>query len=307
MRIVTPSGGDPSLAYWAMVALADHCFEIGVEPRFVLTAPDKRPVHAGWQSDRPDLGQVLDHLRDGGGVGVEPWSLRSAVLDVDRCPARARRMIERAGLRPWATVRTARRYGQHHFVRTPEPEPNGSWRYGDIKGRRGYVVLHDPPALAEAMPKRADAPVAPIQQLRLFGPPTAKVLGIRVANAPEVIPVGNRNDWLYRRLLCAAKGHDLGVMAKVENRRRLSVPLPDAEVAKIVRSATAARRRLEARGLLNAKQVARGRRSGAARWAAAEGRNEAIRAAKQAEPGLSAAALAVRFGCSIRTVWGAIR
>ena len=304
-------------------ALAAGFRSAGLSPRWVLADESKRPVQRGWPDLWPSDEEVRAHLERGGIVGLEPWSVRSAVADVDREPERAEEALREAGLVPWATVCTARSGGAHHYLRTPRPERNGSWALGDLRGRRGYCVLHRPAALAAQIPNHGTAPVAPIRALRLWGDPipeSGAEVGAAVRPPPILggegtIPVGRRNNWLYRRLICAPRGYSLAVAAATWNRERLAVRLPPEEIAATVRSAEAARAILAERGLLNLKQVERGRRggkqssgvnggkrSGEVRWTRSEQRNDAIRAARAAEPGITGPVLAVRFGCSLRTV-----
>lgn len=309
--ILPPPSSSNNEDWWALAALAETLFWAG-DPRFVLADGEKRPIHAGWSSARPGLREVQDHLAAGGLVGLEPSSIGSAVFDADRAPVQSLNTLAAAGVRPWAEVQSRRRDRRHFWVKTAESQRPGRWAYGDILGRSSFAVLHRPAALARCTSGLRDAyqvPTERIRQLRLFRGSAATGRPSAETTRPirgGLVAVGERNAWLYRRLLSAPKTADIPALAAQLNRTAMVEPLPTREVEKTARSAAKGRARLAERGLLNARQVARGRLSGTARWQAAEARNEAIRAAAAGSPGLTAAALAVRFGVTTRTIFRAL-
>ena len=299
----SPPGGN-ALHYWAVVALQDELEALDLAPRWVLT-DGKAPIHAGWTGRRPDLRAVLDHLRDGGGLGIEPASIGAAVLDVDRAPSEALHTIRAVGIEPWASVPSRRRGGVHHYARIEHGFTGGPWAYGDIRGRSQVAVLHHPKVLAEQVHRFTSAPAAPehaFRQLRMWGPDIIEGGRRLLPRRGEPIPEGVRNEWLFRSLIPAARKTDILRLALDLNRNRCVPPLSLVEVRKVAASAIRTRERNRARGVQNSRRVLGGRRSGAVRWEAAEVRYEAIRVAAATDPGLSVAALARRFGVSRPTV-----
>ena len=115
---------------------------------FVLTF-DKIPAWRGWQKRRPGFESTLRHrFMEGGRVGLIPGRFkrqyRSSVADVDEGPADE---LARA-TNPYANLPTSRDGGAHLYYRDSlEGRPNGSFSAhecrGDIRGGRGFALLHD--------------------------------------------------------------------------------------------------------------------------------------------------------------------
>ena len=105
---------------------------------FVLCKGDKTPLWTGYLQRRPPPEVVLTHL---GPVGLVPWpGLRMTVADVDSGDYR-----NLTGAYPTATDYPTPR-GQHLLYGDVEPRGNLKFKAhgckGDIRGARGYVVLH---------------------------------------------------------------------------------------------------------------------------------------------------------------------
>ena len=318
--------------------LADAVRGIGLIPRWILTGEDKVPLHVGWPDIYPSDDDARSHISDGGLVGIEPWSLKSAVGDVDRDGHLADFAISEGFIQPWADTPTSRKGGRHLYAKTETAERNGKWVCGNIRGARGCAIIHNPLDLAEQVENFGDAPIQGFEQVRLFGPPIAERRKGQRRNRgsqPQPVPakvqmivsetsrswngaamyqgtvgVGQRHDWMFRRLVCAPRGADIEALAAKFNSSRLEHPLPDADIRKTIRSAERSRRRMLASRQLNRLQVERGRaggrKSGEVRWAAAAARAEAIRLTKAEHPGLTHRQLADAFSCSPRTVWAAL-
>ena len=129
----------------------------------VLCTESKRPIVSCWQKVPADLEAALDH---DGLVGVIPTSLGLVVVDVDRSlPGPARHAwshpdIPKIGAQaarcalgePLASIQT--RSGGWHLVYRSEhgrQVGNAKWRYGDIRGSRGFIVLWEPITFAAAV------------------------------------------------------------------------------------------------------------------------------------------------------------
>lgn len=118
----------------------------------VLCDEDKRPCwqgqRYGWGRKRPTEDVIAEH---DGMFGVVPWSLRSAVLDVDDGDPSQLRLFQP----PYASLPTAR--GWHEWFDADAPLGNLKWSgygcRGDVRGAAGYVVLHfdGPRILLEAI------------------------------------------------------------------------------------------------------------------------------------------------------------
>ena len=328
----------PSGQVSAFSDLADAVRGIGLIPRWILTGRNKVPLDVGWPDIYPSDDDARAHIADGGLVGIEPWSLKSAVGDVDRDGHLADFAIAEGFIQPWADTPTSRAGGRHLYAKTEEAERNGKWVCGDIRGARGCAIIHNPLDLAEQVENFGDAPIQGFEQVRLFGPPIAerpkggrrkrksdaraeptKVQLVVSATSRSwngaamyegTVGVGQRHDWMYRRLVCAPRGADIEALAAKFNRSRLEHPLPDADIRKTIRSAERSRRRMMAAKQLNRLQVERGRaggrKSGEVRWAASTARAESIRLMKADRPELTHRQLADAFRCSPRTVWAAL-
>ena len=121
---------------------------------FVLCAPSKRPIWRGWNRLRPTADVAALHRAEDGPVGIVPWSLHSTALDVDHGDPRA--LFEQFAA--WADLPSRR--GRHAYYDDDEPRANTTWAAlgcrGDIRGAKGYLVLHADGCerLAEALDHR---------------------------------------------------------------------------------------------------------------------------------------------------------
>ena len=121
---------------------------------FVLCAPSKRPIWRGWNRLRPTADVTALHRAEDGPVGIVPWSLRSTALDVDHGDPRALF----AQFAAWADLPSRR--GRHAYYDDDEPRGNATWAAlgcrGDVRGAKGYLVLHEDGCerLADALSRR---------------------------------------------------------------------------------------------------------------------------------------------------------
>ena len=121
---------------------------------FVLCAPSKRPIWRGWNRLRPTADVAALHRADDDPVGIVPWSLHSTALDVDHGDPRA--LLEQFAA--WADLPSRR--GRHAYYDDDTPRANATWAArgcrGDIRGAKGYLVLHEDGCerLAEALDHR---------------------------------------------------------------------------------------------------------------------------------------------------------
>lgn len=129
--------GDPGDAGDAI----DVLFHRGAH--FVLCGAGKRPIWRGWQSRRPpaDLARFW-RGRYPAGLGLIPWSIRTTAVDVDWGDPTALF----AEVPPWLRVATRRAGGVHAYYGDVVGRRNGRWEArgcaGDIRGARGFVLLH---------------------------------------------------------------------------------------------------------------------------------------------------------------------
>ena len=111
------------------------------------------------------------HLEgDHGALGIIPWSLHSTALDVDQGDPSA--LFD--NYFPWADIPSRR--GRHAYFDDSEPRRNGKWEAygcrGDIRGGRGFLVLHadGPERLADALASRKEgAHRLPLDLFELVG------------------------------------------------------------------------------------------------------------------------------------------
>ena len=124
----------------------------------VLADANKRPcwLDSGpysWPRRRPTPEVVAEHR---GRFGIVPWSIKTTGLDVDDGDPQALALA----LTPLATLRTRR--GHHLYV--PDTAPRGNATFaacgcrGDVRGARGYLLLHRDGAerLLDAIRRRED-------------------------------------------------------------------------------------------------------------------------------------------------------
>ena len=113
---------------------------------FVLTHPDrpKVPVNRGWLDHPPRGVEVINHYRDGGGLGLVPWSLQSAVLDCDR--GTPDNLIQ--AHRPYCHYESTTPERSHLWYRVSKPPQLYLWDFMDCAGEvicdTRYVRLPDP-------------------------------------------------------------------------------------------------------------------------------------------------------------------
>ena len=115
--------------------------------RFVLCRADKRPLWRRWQKRRPDLATVQLHVKGGDPVGLVPFSIKSTGLDVDRGdPSQLFSLYP-----PVVAIPSKRRGGLHGYYGDGQGRANGRFELhgcaGEIRGSRGYLVLHGNAAL----------------------------------------------------------------------------------------------------------------------------------------------------------------
>ena len=123
----------------------------------------KRPLWRGWQRPelRPTLQQNLEHLANGGLLGLLPASIGMVVADVDE--------YDKDGLADWMTrypplgdVPSLQPGRTHLYYNSAVPFHNRQqWKfhlYGismEIRSRHGFVILWDPEAVAEIVAERS--------------------------------------------------------------------------------------------------------------------------------------------------------
>ena len=124
----------------------------------VLCAPSKVPIWKGWHKRRPSADLAAVHRAEHGPLGVIPWSLRATGLDVDHGdPSKLLQTFK-----PWVSIPSKRPGGRHAYYDDTVPRANSSWSVlgcrGEVRGGRGYLVLHDtgPELLAAALARRVE-------------------------------------------------------------------------------------------------------------------------------------------------------
>ena len=151
----------------------------------VLCDKSKRPYWDGraysWTRRRPSAEVIEAHP---GPFGIVPWSIRTTGLDVDRGdPLQLSLLVD-----PLATLRTRR--GYHLYCADTEGRPNSNWQAGgcsgDVRGNRGYLVLHYDGAarLLDAIRRRDDW--QPRDLFELAGITTRGAITTTAAAAPKV-------------------------------------------------------------------------------------------------------------------------
>ena len=228
---------------------------------FVLCAPSKRPIWRGWNRLRPTADVAALHRAEDGPVGIVPWSLHSTALDVDHGDPRA--LLEQFAA--WADLPSRR--GRHAYYDDDEPRANATWAAlgcrGDIRGAKGYLVLHADgcerlaDALARRVPGARPFPrdlfdlglgdpagaSAPVPTLR--GPLPVRAGAVVDLHLDRVWPGARHNAhfdqvrwWAYAQ----ARGDDLRAWcARVESyalrqNERFPVPVPEADARATARS-----------------------------------------------------------------------
>ena len=111
-----------------------------------MTNPDKPkvPIHRGWLEHPPTGTQTINHHRDGGGLGLIPWSIQSAVLDCDR--GTPDDLIQ--AHRPYCHYQSTTPGRSHLWYRVSKPPQLYLWDYMDCGGEvicdTRYVRLPNP-------------------------------------------------------------------------------------------------------------------------------------------------------------------
>lgn len=167
----------------AVAALAaDHGAHI------VLADSDKRPCWLdtgpySWPRRRPSSEVIETHR---GWFGIVPWSIETTGLDVDTGdPLQLSIFCE-----PIANLRTRR--GRHLYCADNQGRPNGRFDLqgcsGDIRGDRGYLILHYDGAerLLDALRRRDDW--QPRDLFELVGMPTVRASGERTTKPRQTMP-----------------------------------------------------------------------------------------------------------------------
>ena len=207
--------------------------------RFVLCA-GKVAQQKGWQKgQRPTFEEVEKWLDadDENNVGLVPGSVDCIVLDVDMDVSEALREVEEQFGPPLAEVIT-QSGGRHLFYPTENPvqgQGNRAWKYGDIRGTNGYVVLWDASVVADGLRDGNASNVQGAQIRELF--PKGK--GHNKRKRPTMIRPewidGNRNPTLYNGCLKA------GILGRQAIREEVEywaaqAGLPEDEVKKSAQS-----------------------------------------------------------------------
>ena len=119
-----------------------------LDAHFVLArAEDKRPIRKGWKNpdNAPSADTAIKHLESGGLVGIVPWSLGLALVDVDVGGAKAVRQLRDMLGMPLLDHPTRREGGRHLWYKADRSYSNHKWTHGegagDIRGGSGYAIL----------------------------------------------------------------------------------------------------------------------------------------------------------------------
>ena len=105
----------------------------GLGAHFTLCSPDnpKRPVDKHWQRQRPSSAKVINHIRQGGAIGLIPASIDSAVLDVDS--GDYRRVAD--AFKPYALYESRTRGHAHCWYESRQPIQLYLWSYEGCSGQ----------------------------------------------------------------------------------------------------------------------------------------------------------------------------
>lgn len=101
----------------------------------------KKPIHKGWQQNKPPMADVSEHYINGGSIGIIPASVGCVVVDVDSNDGDlVSEVIDTIGKNPLTLVSSNR--GWHIWYKKTSPGiPNMVWRDGDIRCNNGYVKI----------------------------------------------------------------------------------------------------------------------------------------------------------------------
>lgn len=115
----------------------------------VLAAQNKVALRKKWEKAPERLDSALAHIRKDGLLGVIPYSLGLAVLDVDECQdfeLLLNELSEKIGT-PLAHHRSGSGTGWHLWYKAAQAFRNRKWRTkhgaGDIRCANGYVIIWD--------------------------------------------------------------------------------------------------------------------------------------------------------------------
>ena len=144
--------------------LSDQLDQFPETAHFVLTKPNKIPINK-WKDASPSRSQVIAHVQKGGLLGLIPWSIGLAVIDIDKGGRSETPGQDVEALLGPALARCKTRGGGWHLWYKPEhPCGNAPWELpngvcGDIRCEAGYVILWDIDAPLEALEKPYSSPV----------------------------------------------------------------------------------------------------------------------------------------------------
>ena len=176
-----------------------------LDAHFVLArAEDKRPIRKGWENpdNAPSADTAIKHLESGGLVGIVPWSLGLALVDVDLGGAKAvRQLRETLGI-PLLDHPTRREGGRHLWYKADRSYSNGRWEHGDgagdIRGGNGYAILWRTEDLTGALFQDADpVDLTPILQATNGRSRFAGLSVDQIAAAIRATAKGDRNTSLF--------------------------------------------------------------------------------------------------------------
>jgi len=113
----------------------------GDDPHFVLCRPDKAPATEIWKEISPSP------ETHGGPVGIVPWSIGCAVVDVDAGERERNRVVRSLG--PPAAEMRSMNGGWHLWYWQTKPFTKGKFEHGDLICSGGYVVVTEPERLLD--------------------------------------------------------------------------------------------------------------------------------------------------------------
>ena len=219
----------------------------------VLIKPGTKIPASPWRDGGANLDVALSHVDKGGRIGVVPASLGCIVVDSDpklpgastggrppvwRCPGiryAAERIIGSIpGVKAASFVTATPSGGSHTYILSRRCDVgNGKWKYGDIRGSHGYVVMWDPVAVANGLDSLADA--RPAQDPAKFLPRSWKP-----GCGPGVVALtaeGARNDTLVKQVYQDARnGCWRNVDREVYMQAALHAGLDESEIDKTIDS-----------------------------------------------------------------------
>ena len=118
-------------------------FLVNAGAHLLACKPDKRPLALGWQKKEAAL-KLKSAIAWDGLLGLVPASVGLVVVDVDihDAPVDTGRAAAVAALGEPLSECSSPSGGAHLFYKSPTANvSNSKWRYGDVRGSKGYVVL----------------------------------------------------------------------------------------------------------------------------------------------------------------------